>query len=95
MPRRPAPSKPKAKATHKLSRKEAGEYGAIVQAHLEGDGSWSTATIKAVEAEANRRLGIKGGKRSSEFKAHTPHGHALMSSGLMDRRFDSYGRRAS
>lgn len=95
MPRRPPRFVPKAKATHKLTPAEAGEYGAIVQAHLEGDGTWSHRTVEAIIAEANRRLGIKGGKKSSEFKASTPHRHALMSSGMMDRRFDAYGRQAS
>lgn len=95
MPRRPAPVKPKSRPTHKLSAQEAGTYGEIVQKHLAGDGSWSPATIKAINAEVNRRLGVKRGRKDPELRASTPKSEARMSAALMDRRFDASGRRAS
>jgi hypothetical protein len=95
MPRRPAPVKPKNKPSHKLSKTQAGAYGEIVQKHLNGDGTWTYATTKAISAEANRLLGIRQGKTDSEFRARTPKREARMSTAVMDRRFDSSGRRAS
>lgn len=95
MPRRPAPYQYKPKPTHRLTKKEAKKYAEIVKSHLEGDGSWAALTVKAVEREANRLLGIKQGGTIDEYRAHNPKRERRMSNALMDRRFDAYGRRAS
>lgn len=95
MPRRPAPYKYRPKPTHKLTKAQAGEYGEIVQSHLEGDGDWAPRTIAAVTAEANRRLGISQGKKSDEYRSTCPKNEARWSLSQMDRRFDSFGRLAS
>lgn len=89
MPRRPAPVKPFSRPTHYLTPQQKGEYGRIVQIHLEGDGTWAKSTVKALLAEANRRLGIKMGKGVDSLRSSRPKEEALMSSDLMDKRFDA------
>ena len=79
-------------AIRKLSKQEAGKYGAAVAAYLRGDRS--AKTLKAMEAEGGRRVGIRPGFSPDGLRSHPPKQEAYMSSDMMDRRFDSLGRRA-
>lgn len=79
-------------AIRKLSKQEAGRYGAAVAAYLKGDRS--AKTLKAMEAEGSRRMGIRPGVKIEGLRSHSPRQEAYMSADMMDRRFDSLGRRA-